>query len=246
MPQRRFTIPPLPTALLLLVVAACADDAPPPGPDALSTVLTPKRPASYYVAQANKYFDTLDTSADPNSVPDYSPLVARWEWPPWLYLTGFKKDLMIASTKVARAADPSTVPTRDCKALATQPFARCHVVFRYAEGDCPIYEEFTFNDQGQMTFIEAWSVQPGMLPIKDATTDRWAEGAGVKRLSTRVPGLGNARGLIDLDAQWMKDDAKKDKDLANFVNRARDFWTAWFQAYSEAGPELYRKGCGWK
>lgn len=67
-------------------VMGCGEDPPPPpGPGALST------------------------GADPGSVPEYSPLVARWEWPPWLYLTGYKKDLMIASTKVALQADPSEV-----------------------------------------------------------------------------------------------------------------------------------------
>jgi hypothetical protein len=78
---------------LALVAAACA--AQPdvsqsqPSPDALATALRPQQPPGYYVDQANKYFDTLDTSADPASVPNYSLLVARWELPPWLWLTGY-------------------------------------------------------------------------------------------------------------------------------------------------------------
>lgn len=232
--------------LSALLALACGESTPPvPGPGALSTALSPTRPEAYYLAQAQKYFDTLDTGADPQSVPDYAPLVARYEWPPWLYLTGFKKDLMIQSTKLALAADPSTVPRRECKFFSTQPFARCYVVFQYAGGPCPIYEEFTFNDQGQMTFIEAWSDLPGMLPM-DKSKDRWAEGAGVRRLSTRVPGLGNSEGKIDLDAPYMKDAAAQDKDVADFVYRAQNFAAAWVEALQNAGPDLYKKGCGWK
>ena len=230
---------------LILVAVACGEDpAPPPGPGALSIALTPTKQPTYYMTQALKYFDTLDISADPKSVPDYSPLVARWEWPPWLYLTGYKKDVMIDSTKAAVAADPSTVPTRECKAFTNQPFARCYVVFKYKEGTCPIYEEFTFNDEGKMTFIEAWSDLPGMMPM-DKAADRWAQGAGIKRLSTRVPGLGNAQGLIDLDAAWMKAAAAADKEVADFVYRAENFLAAWLKALQDAGPDLYKRGCGW-
>ena len=249
MNRKQRKAPPAVPLLGLVLLAACGEDpAPaetPPGPDALSTALKPTRQPAYYVAQALKYFDTLDTTADPKSVPQYSDLVARYEWPPWLYLTGYKKQVMIDSTKAAVAADPSTVPTRQCEAFATQPFARCYVVFKYKEGSCPIYEEFTFNNQGLMTFIEAWSDLPGMMPM-DKAKDRWAQGAGIRRLSTKVPGLGNDKGLIDLDAQYMKDAAAKDKDVADFVCRAENFMAAWLKALQDAGQDLYKKGCGWK
>ena len=64
---------------------------------------------------------------------------------------------LLGTTEAAVALDPSTVPTRDCRAFSVQPFARCYVTFEYKDGPCPIYEEFVFNDQGEMTFIEAWS-----------------------------------------------------------------------------------------
>jgi hypothetical protein len=140
--------------------------------------------------------------------------------------------------------DPSTVPTRDCRAFSVQPFARCYVTFEYDEGSCPIYEEFVFNDQGEMTFIEAWSDQPGLLPTSDPS-DRWAEGPGVQRLSTKVPGLGNATGLIDLDSDAMQLAASDDPELADFVRRARDLWPAWREAAAEAGPDYFARGCGW-
>jgi hypothetical protein len=224
-------------------VPPCAA-APEPGTGALATCLVPHQPPAYYVEQGLRYFDTLDATADPDSIPAYSELVARWEWPPWLKLTGYGRAQMISISKLLVDVTPSTVPVRDCRAFATQPFCRCRVVFEYTEGSCPIYEEFTFNDQGEMTFIEAWSDAPGLLPM-DATVDPWGEGPGVNRLSTRVPGLGNASGRIDLAAPWMAEAAAADPDVADFVTRTRDFWPTWKAELQAAGPDLMARGCGW-
>ena len=214
------------------------------GPACASIALVPQQAPEYYVDQANKYFDNLDTRFDPEILPNYSPLVARWELPPWLWLTGYGRDNMTFTTRAALTLDPSTVPTRDCRAFPVQPFARCIVSFSYAGGQCPIFEEFTFDDQGKTTFIEAWSDLPGYRPTDDPM-DRWAEGPGVRRLSTRVPGLGSATGLLDLDAEWMQDAAGRDPELADFVRRAHDFWPSWFQALDDAGPDYFARGCGW-
>jgi len=235
----------LAAGVLAISVSACASDSPEArSGDSLATASRPQQPPEYYVEQAQKYFDTLDTSADPSSVPEYAPLVARWELPPWLWLTGFGRDNMILTTELALALDPSTVPTRDCRAFPVQPFARCYVVFEYAEGLCPIYEEFVFNDEGEMTFIEAWSDQPGLRPTSDPS-DRWAEGAGVSRLSTKIPGLGSPTGLIDLGSEAMQRAADEDAEVADFVRRAQDFWPSWLQANEEAGPDYFARGCGW-
>jgi len=169
-------------------------------PGATSRCLVPAWPESYYVEQALLYFDTLDVDAPPENVPQYSPLVARWEWPPWLLLTGYTASDMIEVGKGLKALDPSTVPVRDCRFFPVQPFARCWVEFLYEGGPCPIYEEFTFNDQGEMTFIEAWSDLPDLRPL-DADGG-WADTGPFRRLSTRVPGLGNDTGLIDLTSTW--------------------------------------------
>lgn len=228
-----------------LIVMACASEVPVErSSDALATSLTPQFASEYYVDQANNYFDTLDTSADPENVPSYSELVARWELPPWLWLTGYGRENMVITTDLAVALDPSTVPERDCSAFSVQPFARCYVTFEYEEGPCPIYEEFVFNDQGEITFIEAWSDQPQFLPM-DESSDPWAEGPDVQRLSTRVPGLGNETGLIDLDSEAMQQAAAEDPELADFVRRAKDFWPTYFEAAQEAGPDYYDRGCGW-
>ena len=228
-----------------LITVACASEVPVEhSSDPLATSLTPQFAPEYYVDQANKYFDTLDTSADPENVPSYSELVARWELPPWLWLTGYGRENMVITTDLAVAFDPSTVPERDCRAFSVQPFARCYVTFEYEEGPCPIYEEFVFNDQGEITFIEAWSDQPQFLPM-DESSDPWAEGPDVQRLSTRVPGLGNETGLIDLDSEAMQQAAAEDPELADFVRRAKDFWPTYSEAAQEAGPDYYDRGCGW-
>lgn len=230
--------------VFLVALAGCGDERQ-RGPDALSTVLSPTREAAYYVDQAQRYFDTLDTSADPDSKPSYSVLVARWEWPPWLKLTGLGREQIEDLDAGVLVATPSTVPLRDCRFFERQPFARCHVSFDYpGKGACPIYEEFTFNDAGEVTFVEAWSDQPGLLPTTDPA-DRWAEGDGVQRLSTKVPGLGNAEGLIDLDAPWMEAAAQQDADVADFIKRARDFGAWWIKEITAAGDDLFERGCGW-
>ena len=76
-------------------------------------------------------------------------------------------------------------------------------------------------------------------------TDRWAESPSIHRLSTKVPGLGNATGLIDLDADWMKAAAAKDPEVADFVVRGKDFWTYWLDEYAAHGKNLFQTGCGW-
>jgi hypothetical protein len=211
---------------------------------ALATCLTPTREPEYYVQQGLLYFDTLDATADPRAHPAYGLRVARWEWPPWLKLTGYGREQMISIDRLLVQTTPSTVPQRDCRAFAVQPFCRCRVVFQYLEGACPIYEEFTFDDQGQTTFIEAWSDAPGLLPM-DAAVDPWGEGPGVTRLSTRVPGLGDPGGLIELDAPWMAEAAAADPDVADFVTRAKDFWPTWKAELQAAGTDLMARGCGW-
>ncbi len=247
--------------VLAVAFAGCSSSAPPPVADALATSKTcttwqtshklspcssPKQTAAYYVDQANKYFDALDRSAPASSVPTYASQVARWEWPPWLKLTGFGQAQMQGTDKLVKSQAPAVVTPRDCRAFAVQPFARCRVSFVYDQQGggkgCPIYEEFTFNDAGAITFIEAWSDLPTYLPMP--ATDTWAEGAAVHRLSTRVPGLGNPDGSIDLLGEGMTSAAASDPEVADFVARAQSFWVAFAQERKAAG-DYFSKGCGW-
>ena len=66
------------------------------------------------------------------------------------------------------------------------------------------------------------------------------------RLSTRVPGLGNSEGLIDLDSEWMLAAQREDPDLADFVARANNWYDTWSAEVVAAGDELWPLGCGWE
>jgi hypothetical protein len=169
--------------------------------------------------------------------------VARWEWPPWLLLTGYTAEDMTATADALRAFDPSTVPTRDCRFFERQPFARCYIEFEYEGGLCPIYEEFTFNDAGETTFIEAWSDLPGLSP--NTADDPWAERADFPRLSTRIPGLGNATGTIDLASAAMREAGMADAEVADFALRATDWRQYWAITFAESDPDFFGIGCGW-
>jgi hypothetical protein len=209
-----------------------------------ASCLSPSFPAEYYVDEALKYFDTLDVSADRARIPAYHPQVARWEWPPWLLLTGYGADDMTLTADLLRVVDPSTVTERDCRFFEVQPFARCTIVFEYEEGRCPIYEEFVFDAEGRTTFIEAWSDLPGLRPQTDPD-DPWGERHDIGRLSTRIPGLGRADGTVDLDGPEMTAAAASDPDIADFVARAEDWWLAWAQELDSADPDFFAQGCGW-
>lgn len=194
-------------------------------PGAKAECLSPTFSAEYYIEQSVKYFLTMDSSVSVLVQPNYSDLVARWEWPPWLMLTGYGRFNLIWTDALLKL-NPTSYAKIDCRAFDTQPFGRCYVVFDYSGELCPIYEEFTFNDQGEMTFIEAWTDAPGWLPMD--SDDPWAERSNVNRLATRVPGLGNSEGRIDLDADWMTKAAEQDADVADFVRRAKRPYNAWF------------------
>ena len=233
------------TLLLLLGCAAAPPADPCLGAGALSPCLAPVMGEDHYVGQAELYFDTMDSTVPLTSFPAYSELVARWEWPPWLKLTAFGREGIETADALLRLY-PSTVPIRDCRAFAEQPFARCRVTFFYEDHQgqpCPIYEEFSFNDQGEVTFIEAWSDLPAYLPM--APDDPWAEGTEVERLSWRIPGLGTPTGRIDLDSPQMQDAAAEDADVADFVAHAEDWFQTWLQEYEAAGDALWEEGCGW-
>ena len=49
----------------------------------------------------------------------------------------------------------------------------------------------------------------------------WAKQPNIKRLSTKVPGLGNATGKIDPFSRWMNDAVAIDKDVAEMVRRLK-------------------------
>lgn len=193
---------------------------------ALAECLTPKFSPEYYIEQGVKYFQTMQSDIPIDVIPNYSELVIRWEWPPWLLLTGFKKDFLISSDILLKL-NPTKYDIIDCKYFDKQPFCRCHVIFDYSGEKCPIYEEFIFNNQGQITFIEAWSDYESGLPMGSGNDSIWDEEEfwGMKeinRLSTKVPGLGNDSGRININSVWMTDAMKIDKDVAELVKRLKN------------------------
>ncbi|MCB9665339.1 MAG: hypothetical protein H6732_14605 [Alphaproteobacteria bacterium] len=243
-----------PPVLVVLALAGCTTSRSPDaaeicaeaGADALASCVERTRPDAYYVAQSEAYFDTMDKRVPLGTFPPYAELVVRWEWPPWLKLTGFTRDGMEASDRLLRLY-PSMVEDRDCRAFAAQPWGRCRVTFRYDAHEgrpCPIYEEFTFNEAGEITFIEAWSDLPGLRPM-DPEADPWAEDGDVARLATRLPGLGGPEGRLRLDSPAMEAAATTDPDLADLVTRAQDFSGTWFAELEAAGDALWAEGCGW-
>lgn len=216
---------------------------------ALSTCLTPKFDSAYYVEQGIKYFLTMQSDIPNDVIPNYASRVVRWEWPPWLLLTGYGKDFLIASDILLKLY-PTQYYKLDCKFVEVQPFCRCHVIFNYSGDSCPIYEEFTFNDQGEITFIEAWSDFESKLPENmNAGTDGiwsedeyWGKQDNIRRLSTKIPGLGNATGKIDVNSFWMNNAASIDKDVYDLVRRIKDPVRTYFQQLAAHKDEL-DKGC---
>mgnify|MGYP001475426865 CR=1 FL=1 len=70
-------------------VLACGTEA------AKAGCVKPTKPPKYYVEQSIKYFRTMETSVSVMVQPNYSEKVVRWEWEPWLLLTGYGKSNLI-------------------------------------------------------------------------------------------------------------------------------------------------------
>jgi len=215
--------------------------------DRPSFCVQPQHSEQYYIEQSMLYFNTMDTAEDRDLGPNYSEWVARWEWPPWLKLTAFGREHLVAGDLLLRRF-PSTIPERDCRAFDTNPFGRCRVTFYYeAHGGlgCPIYEEFTFNEAGEMTFIEAWSDLDGKRPM-DPEKDPWAEHGEIHRMSTKLPGLGNSDGAIDLDSPAMAAAENADPEVHDFVERALNYYDRWLaELEASGGDAMWATGCGW-
>ncbi|MEL6348665.1 MAG: hypothetical protein AAFV53_36510 [Myxococcota bacterium] len=189
-----------------------------PEPDddrsATASVLKPRFADDYYREQSDLYFDTLVSKAPIRQHPKYAHGVVRWEWPPWLLLTGKGRDNMLAIDVLLKAY-PTWCVDRKYRVYDTQPFGRAQVTFHYGHPDArpvPIYEEFTFNDAGEQTFIEAWSLDDPSLGPRDA--DGWPTGP-ITRMGLRIPGLGSRTSAIDMPA--LRAEAAHDPDLAVFL-----------------------------
>lgn len=197
------------------------------GSSALSTAVLKSKPDKYIKKHCHAYFDLImtKTSADDSDFPSYSNYCIRWEWEPWLLLTlkntGF--DIWSALDALQSTIIPAEIPKseRFCRVFNQNPFCRMMVKFYYPSkefDDMPshIYEEFTFNKQGEITFVEVWSYPERSLrngggkgylvenlsdPViaSDCFDNKLHESdkkvfwpkMDMARLSTRIPGLGS-------------------------------------------------------
>lgn len=238
-PNRHFT-------LLLTCLVGCQSTLEPcDTPGALSACSERSQSDEHYIAQSHAYFDTMDYEPFGDIEPSYGETVARWEWPPWLMLTAYGRDDILAADALL-VLYPSVVKQRDCQAFDTQPFGRCYVTFYYDAHEgaaCPVYEEFTFNESGEITWIEAWSDLPGFRHTEDLD-DPWGEGADVHRLSTRIPGLGSSTGALDLNGPELTEAAQTDEEVADFVRRAQDWQAAWAEELADS-ETMWETGCGY-
>lgn len=133
-----------------------------PNFELMSSAVKRNVPDEYYINQANEYFNSLDTTKR-EYMPKYNQNVARFEWPPWLLLTGLGKERTIAIDEAIRLMGPCVCVDRNHKLFASNPFVRSVITFYYGKEDIEkkihpvrIYEEFTFNSIGEITFVEAW------------------------------------------------------------------------------------------
>lgn len=124
----------------------------------------------YYIDEVNRYFDTIDFYTYGRPAPHYAENVIRWEWHPWLLLTGYGRWSM--HFDVLQKLYPTHITNRSCASYDAAPQVRCHVSFAYIGSSraIEIYEEFTFNDAGEIAFIEAWSDSPEVTAQAEAGT----------------------------------------------------------------------------
>jgi hypothetical protein len=219
-----------------------------------STLVQPTKPPASDIKRADRYFNQLESKFTHylfwhGKLPSYAPLVARWEWPPnWYRLTGFRKNPTIDADTMIRDAVPCICVNRTHIFCQTNPFARSVVTFYYGSKGSKgtpiyIYEEFTFNDLAQMTFIEAWSIteegfntltqlaqnnqpwpdRPEGTTQTDGVTDAQTPLIPFTRLSTKIPGLGLNHGEIEVDGDRMNKAAQQDPTVGAFQDEAHQF-----------------------
>jgi len=205
------------------------------GKDALAFTLKPKYSPEYYKLQCDLYFTHLE-SRIADRVEFYCSLTCvRWEWPPWDLLTGQGMINIMYADMVDRDQNECIVAERNIRFYDVQPFGRAIITIYYGDNiktrqhPIKIYEEFTFNDFGQVTFIEAWSCQQSeYLPGFDA------EGWPIEiptRLSYLIPGLGHITGEINVNTEAVQHAALQNKYVADYVERSKHFMLAVSEAH---------------
>ena len=116
-------------------VLACGTDA------AKAGCVKPNKKPQYYIDQSIKYFRTMETTISPMVQPNYSKKVVRWEWEPWLLLTGYGKANLIWTDTLLKLFK-TAYDKLDCRFFKRTQWVAV-MIFDYDGLKCPIYEEFT-------------------------------------------------------------------------------------------------------
>ncbi|KAL7556649.1 hypothetical protein ACA910_017588 [Epithemia clementina (nom. ined.)] len=113
--------------------------------------------AEYYIKQCDIFLNTLTTTLRPAKIPNLSKTVMRWDWS-HDRLTGRNRDTLIAMDIFATAVAPEQSVESEHKIYQQQPLGRSMVQFQSVKsGDLrTLYIEFTFNDEGEISFVEVW------------------------------------------------------------------------------------------
>ena len=240
--------------------------------EAFSTELVANQPADFYLARADAYFnlisgkDSQGKNLPSNFLkPEYSKFMVRWEWEPWLLLTGkndgWKEEWELIDSTLPLSL-PSVISNRVYRFSTVNPYIRSIIDIKY-EGSARtlrIYEEFTFNDHGQMTFIEAWTFDdPKVAPefnvlekesFIDPSTNRfWPDETKMYRMSTLLPGLG-AKGthgqplVAKTNSVGMKKAFQKEAAVVKFMrNKSRlgEFRAKYLKPFADQYAAQYAK-----
>lgn len=192
---------------------------------ALSNNISVKFIPTYYIGQCDVYFNSLESNFR-FFKPSYSKLVTRWEWSSSSHLTGYGRNTIHAVDSFMRNY-PCIYMEREHRFFMQQPFARSMVTCYFGNDiqakahPIKFYYEFTFNDVGEITFIECWLARQGdQLP--SFRHDGWPTG-DIYRLSSILPGLGNQYGIVDMNSAVMYIAGTNDEYIAELRSRAFEF-----------------------
>ena len=146
---------------------------------------------NYFTQQVEQYFDSLQTGS--TLFPNYAPDVVRFEWQPWLLLTGNGSDnIKFVDSEIRKYTGYCQVKNRKHRYVKKLNMVQSTVEFFYNNSTNPIkiYEELTFNKEGQISFIEAWINTDykvdGKLQLPSRGKDGFPEGE-IKRMSLATP-----------------------------------------------------------
>lgn len=192
------------------------------------TAVQATREKEYYIEQAHLYFDLIAGTKDRSLTQlFYSNWLIRYEWEPWLMLTAQNNG--VDTAKLIDSLEPEAIPCevpmeqRYVRFYTTNPFVRMMIRIYWPDRTSDIvtwiYEEFSFDRNNDICFIEAWSypestlsrgggkgyvienqndpLLPSDKAIPSDLTDEesnfcWPDQDRIYRMATHVPGLGDA------------------------------------------------------